>query len=303
MAKKGKQSNFGLSIVVIIVIFGFFIIQKNCEKDSSQSESSETNTSTQSTTSQNEEVKSKLMSHPYDKDNNYILQFSDDFNSVMNAVDDLGLSVVIAVDCSGSMNRYPADGPEIEKYIQAAKALNQIALFLRDFYRSQNKGEALVLKVGIIGFSTKIKTIMPLTEMNEEAFTQFIAITEKAENFSPSGDTAIGSALEVGSEALAQSGTIFKSLIVVSDGENNRGINPDLVLSALIENRNNYTSEDNPVYTNNILVNFVGFDIGTSTFSKLEEIGASVLSAANEAELNAVLKKIFIADIKNLEAK
>ena len=102
---------------------------------------------------------------------------------------------------------------------------------------------------------------------------------------------------------LAQSGTIFKSLIVITDGENTEGVDPETVLKAIVENRNNKTTPDFPVETSMILTSFVGFDIDSKVFGNLHEIGARVMSAGNKEELDASLKNIFVADITRLEAK
>ncbi|MBP7552257.1 MAG: VWA domain-containing protein [Spirochaetes bacterium] len=247
-------------------------------------------------------------------DNRYQLQFGDSFQKGMNSVDDLGLSVVLAVDCSGSMGDFPSGAAtgqnsakgvvEKEKYKSAAESLGNIVDYLEGFYNAKAKKENLKLKIGIITFNHDVKVLYNLTEVNEVIFKQLKALTSNISNFYPEGATAIGSALAVGTEILAQSGTIFKSLITITDGENSDGVSPDIVLEAIVANRNNKSTTDYPIITNSILVTFIGFDFGNSYYFKsLNEIGARIAYASNKDELIKSMENIFEADITKLEAK
>lgn len=247
-------------------------------------------------------------------DNKFQLQFNDSFQTGMNSVDDLGLSVVLAVDCSGSMGDFPygavsgqnsAKGvAEKEKYKSAAESLNNIVEYLEGFYLTKAKKENLKLKIGIITFNHDVKILYNLTEVNEVIFKQLKALTSNISNFYPEGATAIGSALAVGTEILAQSGTIFKSLIAITDGENTDGVSPDIALEAIVENRNNKSTTDFPIITNSVLVTFIGFDFNNSNYFKsLNDIGARIAYASNKEELIKSLENIFEADITKLEAK
>ena len=238
--------------------------------------------------------------HPFSGDG-YVLQFGSDFKVGMNAVDDLGLSVVVAMDQSGSMADPPESGARQAKYIQAARAMNQIVDFLEQNFSTAAAG-GLKLKVGLIGFSDGVNDIFPLTEMNPAGFAKLRQVLADPGVFDPGGKTAIGAALEHGSFLLAQSGTILKSLIVVSDGENNLAPEPVEVLRAINQNRVDVSTVDQPVYTSGTLVSFVGFDIASGGFANLHQEGARITSAADQTELQSALKQILIADITRLEA-
>lgn len=230
----------------------------------------------------------------------YVLQFGPDFKPGLASVDDLGIAVVLAVDVSGSMEDPPARGLQEPKYIQAARTLGQILDFLERLGKSDSM-KGLVLKVGIIGFYAEVETIAPLTVMDQAGFAALRQIAANPQNFEPGGRTAIGLALERGAEMLAQSGTIFKSLIVVSDGENTEGVEPGDVLKAINENRNNRSTPDVPVSTRGTLTTFVGFDIDAGLFAPLSQIGARVSAAADQAELRQALEAVLMADISRLE--
>lgn len=244
--------------------------------------------------------KNKYSSHSY-SNSKYTLKFGNNFNKGDAIKSEMGISVLIAVDCSGSMDDYPASGGKDHKYVIASRALTKIINFLEDFYKNKASKEGLILKIGIIKFSSDTKIVSKLLKMNLANFTRLRQITSNPNNFYPEGATAIGSVLEVGSEMLAQSETIFKSFIIITDGENTEGINPEVVLKAIVENVNNKSTTDFPIYTDNILVSFIGFDIGQYVFDNLHKIGARVMSAGNEKALEDALKNIFLTDISKLE--
>jgi von Willebrand factor type A domain len=234
----------------------------------------------------------------------YELVFSDKFNKSLASEDDLGLSIFIAIDCSGSMDDLPKSGDEVKrKYQIASESLTEIISFLYNFYKNTSQKENLKLKVGLAKFSSTVDILFDLSELNEANFEKLKSITSDKNNFQPSGNTAIGETLKVCSEQLEQSGTIFKSLIVITDGENTTGVSPDTVLDAIVNNRNNKSTKDFPVLTSNILVSFIGFDVNAETFSTMHQNGARIMSASNKIELNESLKNLFLADITKLESK
>jgi hypothetical protein len=172
-----------------------------------------------------------------------------------------------------------------------------------DLYNKSLKKENQILKIGLLRFSDSVETVYDLTAMTSAEFTRLKEIASNSSTFEPTGSTAIGRTLEVGTEKLMQSGTIFKSLIVISDGVNTSGVDPEKVMEAIVNNRNNKSTPDLVISTISVLVSFIGFDISANYFSSLEQLGARVTSASNKEELIQSLKNIFIADITKLEAK
>ena len=229
----------------------------------------------------------------------YVLEFAGDFSPGLAARDDLGISVVVAMDVSGSMSNPPDSGGD-DKYKQAAAALGEVVEVLDRLVKDAPEGQ--VLKVGVITFSGTVNDMMPLTVMDADGIRLLRKLAANPMNFSPNGSTAIGLAIQRGSEMLAQSGTVLRSLIVVTDGENTEGIAPAPVLEAVYANRNSAGTEDLPVYTNATLVSFVGFDIGSGPFHELANLGARVTSAADRSQLAATLSRLLEADVTKLEA-
>lgn len=229
----------------------------------------------------------------------YVLDFTEDFNPGLAGIDDLGISIVLAIDVSGSMADPPASGGS-EKYLQASAALTSIVDFLERFSAAEGKG--MLLKVALIRFDDDVDTPFGLTVMNKDSFTALRAVVADPGTFEPGGKTSLGLAIEWAAEILAQSGTIFKSTIVLSDGENTLGPEPADVLYGINNNRVDASTVDVPISTRGTLVSFVGFDIDSSAFADLAELGARVSTANNQAQLESALTTLLVADITRLES-
>ena len=226
----------------------------------------------------------------------YEIHFADDFNAGMNYVDDFGIPIVIAVEVSGSMSKAPYSGGAL-KYIQAANALGTVADYLEELSLAQKD---MKLNVSVIKFSGTVSTLLPLTALDAEGIQKLRAACVP-DKLRPSGSTAIGLALEKGCETLAQSGTIFNSLILVTDGDNTVEPDPEKVIEAIYANRNDKSTEDMPIRTSTQLLSIIGFDIESPQFGKFHELGARITSSGNQKELEESLKALLEADITKLE--
>lgn len=232
----------------------------------------------------------------------YSLQFAQDFQPALSFRDDLGLSVVVAIDVSGSMGDNPASGPQVAKYIQASGALTEVLKVLGGIVSPERDGSSLLVKLSLISFSDEVKVLLPPTVLTPASLAPLEAFAATPENFRPGGSTAIGAAVEKGTEILAQSGTIMRSLIVITDGENTKGVEPGSVLDAVYGNRNSASTAEIPVTTSSTLVSFIGFDIDASRFAGLAEKGARVTGAADQEDLVSELRGLLEADITKLES-
>ena len=230
------------------------------------------------------------------KEQGYRLSLGDDFDAGMNFVDDFGISIVLAVDVSGSMANSPGSGGD-RKFLQATRALVTVSEYL---WKLAAKQKDLTIKVALLRFSDAAEVILPLTELTEEGYMKLLSMCVPS-NFEPKAGTAIGAGLEKGSALLAQSGTIFNSLILVTDGENNRLPEPADVIGAIYANRNDKSTKEMKVRTSTQLLSFIGFDINSPQFSQYHELGARITSANNQTELETSLKALLEADITKLE--
>lgn len=243
-----------------------------------------------------DEMPATVATSPFSSSDGYILNFGDDFETGRNFIDDFGISISLVVDVSGSMYDPPATGGD-RKYIQAARALATVTDYLEALTASQPD---LKIQVALFRFSSGVESLLPMTPMNADGLAQLRSLATP-ETLSPDGGTAIGKAIEAGATALAQSGTIFNSLIIVTDGENNGEPDPFQAIAALYSNRNTATTMDTTVTTATQLLSFIGFDIDSPQFQTFHEMGARVMSAGNQEELETSLKALLEADITKLE--
>lgn len=229
----------------------------------------------------------------------YVLDLGDDLGSLTANRDDLGLSLVLVVDVSGSMDDPPLSGGE-KKYLQATRALGSVMSALRRLVARED--QAMVIKLGLIRFSSTVETVMPLQEITRSNIDQISSFMNNPKNWVPRGSTAIGDALVEGTRMLARSGTIMRSLVLITDGESNTGTDPEYVLDALYNNRNNLSTPEYTVFTRDYLVRVIGFDIDSEVFRAYESYGVRLASAADEKQLTEVLRGLIEADITKLEA-
>jgi hypothetical protein len=232
-------------------------------------------------------------------ESDYSLDFGPDFKPSLAARDDLGISLVIAIDTSNSMIAPPKSGGA-PKYRQASAALLSVVDFLERVSRESPRDQ--VLKVGVLSFDEQVREVMPLTRMDARGLASLRTIVGDPENFHPDNSTAIGEAMSRGVRVLSQSGTILKSLIIVTDGQNMQGADPSWVLSAVYGNRNSAGKSDAPVITSSTLMTLIGFDINMGFFAPYEKYGARIASATDQTQLAAVLSASLEADITKLEA-
>ncbi len=202
------------------------------------------------------------------------------------------------MDVSGSMAQPPRSGGQ-PKYIQATNALATVAIYLQTLAAKQRD---LKIRVGILKFSEGVEVVLPLSTLDAKGIAALNGVIKPA-NFAPVNNTGIGKAMEAGSKILAQSGTIFNSMIVVTDGENNLKPDPRDVMKAMYSNRNSATTADFKVTTSSQLVSFVGFDVQSKQFEEFHALGARITSAGSQKEIESSLKSFLEADITRLESR
>ena len=113
-------------------------------------------------------------------------------------------AVVICIDTSGSMASTDVDPTRAVAALRAADA----------FIRAVPSG----VKIGIVAFSSFAGVVQPLTADHAMAQASLAQVP------APNGATAIGDALQDARQMLAVPG--HRAVILVTDGENNRGADP-----------------------------------------------------------------------------
>jgi Mg-chelatase subunit ChlD len=185
----------------------------------------------------------------------------------------LGAAVAILVDTSGSM-KDTAPGESRPKHVVAREAL-EATLDATDGFVATHPD--FPIKIGVYSFSSGASNILPIQKYDRATVRDALNRLPR-----PGGGTAIGEAMRSARPDLYRAGVFRKYLLVVTDGENTAGRNPNDVA------RDIFRKSEGAVQTY-----FVAFDTSPEKFSFLKEVGGDVIGAGNGAELRAALDDIY----------
>ncbi len=207
------------------------------------------------------------------------------------AADEDGVAVAIVYDTSGSMNEPVNDeaGKSAPKYRIANRALIAIANRIQAFATNGAAGTPRKIHAALFVFQNGApRAALPLGAFDAAALTKW------AQGFStPVGGTPLGQTLNTAGHAVLNSGLTRKHVLIITDGMNTLGPDPAPVLAKL-----QHEAEQKQT---SVSAHFVAFDVDAKIFDKVKKLGATVVGAANENQLNAQLgfileKKILLED-------
>src|SRR6187551_1402392 len=171
----------------------------------------------------------------------------------------LGAAVAILIDTSGSMKER-APGDTRRKHEVAKEALDAM-LDATDAFIARRPD--FPIKIGVYSFSSGVNTLHPIQPYDRTAIKRVLANLP-----GPGGGTAFGDAMREARPDLYRAGVFRKYLLVVTDGENTNGRNPETVA------RDIWGKSQGGVQ-----VFFVAFDTGTEKFAFLKDVGGDVIGA------------------------
>jgi len=184
------------------------------------------------------------------------------------------LALVILYDGSGSMrDKVPnASGALTPKYLLANNAVATIAQKAQDYCAAKHA----TIDAGLVYFTgAKVKVGIPLQTLDAKTFQSW------AHSFNaPDGGTPLGEGIKAANKMLAASKALKKHILIVTDGESNQGETPQSALRRM-KARQDLTS-----------VYFVAFDVSAKVFNPVKSLGATVVSASNEAELKTQIDSL-----------
>ncbi len=187
----------------------------------------------------------------------------------------VGVSIVI--DVSGSMAR-PAHGDSggEDKIVGAWRAANAALERLRRV--SEKAGEAPIY-ASVLTFSNDVQTALPLRKVDASFPPLKKLKVRKA--------TAIGRGMVAARAQLLAGGLRRQHIIVITDGQNSRGVSPLTVLRAF-----NLLPKDRFPH-----VHFVAFDVSMGVFRPLGLFLPKIYEARDAKELDRVLAGLFSSAI------
>ena len=198
------------------------------------------------------------------------------------AAEEEGVALAIIYDTSGSMKELVRDnnGQQAAKYLIANRALVAITRQLQAFATNTASGAPRKIYAGLYVFSgIGAKEAVKFGPFDAAAIQQW------AGNFAnPSGNTPLGNAVNTAAQAVLKSPLSRKHVLVITDGINTAGPSPAVVIPKLKQQaEQNHTS---------LSVHFVAFDVDAKVFDSVKKLGATVVGAADEKQLNGQLEFI-----------
>jgi von Willebrand factor type A domain-containing protein len=205
-------------------------------------------------------------------------------SKLANGADQEGIAVAIVYDTSGSMKELVKDakGMYQPKYRIANRALDSIVQRIQTFASTPaSSGGARKVHCGLVIFSGRAPVeAVKFGPFDAKAFQNWLR------NYAgPDSATPLGAALEMGSQTVLRSGLIHKHVVVITDGINTAGPEPAKVMPRIKEKA---ASQGTGISTH-----FVAFDVDAKVFDPVKKLGATVVGASDEKQLNTQLEFIF----------
>lgn len=187
-----------------------------------------------------------------------------------------GIAVVVLLDTSGSMSG-KVPGADKQLRPKADIALESLRRIVRQTADWKTKHPDGVMLFGIYRFSGAVSPVLPISDFDAKKATESLAGLGR-----PSGNTAIGAAMEEGYRALYRTGCRRKYLVCITDGENTSGPSPLAIgrqLQAQTEGR--------------VQMHFIAFDLDKKHLAFAEEIKGHLHEAKDGEKLQATLQQIY----------
>ncbi len=185
----------------------------------------------------------------------------------------LGAAVAILIDTSGSMKER-APGDTRSKYDVARETIERV-LDATDAFVARRPD--FPIKIGLYSFSSDVDVLQPIEPYDRDRIRAALAGLRR-----PGGGTAIGDAMREARPDLYRAGVFRKYILVVTDGENTNGREPDQVA------RDIWSKSEHAVQ-----IYFVAFDTSPAKFAFLKDVGGDVFGAGSGPELQAALENVY----------
>jgi len=195
------------------------------------------------------------------------------------AAEEEGVALAIIYDTSGSMKESvrDANGSSSPKYVIANRALKAVAKQIQTFATNSASGTPRNIQAGLFVFrGDSARQAVKFGPFDAAALENF------ARDFAqPSGNTPLGNSLTLAGQVVLASPLPHKHVLIITDGMNTAGPKPEEVMPALQRK----ASQKGAV----VSVHFVAFDADARIFNPVKKLGATVVSAADEKQLNTQL--------------
>jgi hypothetical protein len=193
-----------------------------------------------------------------------------------------GIALAIVYDTSGSMMEQVKDGSGklAPKYLIANRALSATIDRLQVVTTPPSPNPARRVQSGLVVFAgDRANMAVPFGPFNASALRGWVKSAPR-----PQGSTPLGEAVRVAGQAVLASPMSRKHVLVLTDGVNTSGPDPAAVIPTLTAEATRKNGS--------LSFHFVAFDVDANVFNRVKKLGATVVGAADEKQLNAKLEYI-----------
>lgn len=198
------------------------------------------------------------------------------------AAEEDGVALAIIYDTSGSMQDPVPDrnGGSAPKYVIASRALAAVADHIQAFATNTAGGAPRKVFAGVFTFKDNgAREAVPFGPFDAEAIKKW------ARNFShPNGNTPLGNALNTAAQRVLSAPLTRKHVLIITDGMNTAGPEPAIIMPKVKQRAE--------LKGTSLSVHFIAFDVDAKVFEPVKKLGATVVGAADEKQLNTQLEYI-----------
>jgi hypothetical protein len=171
-------------------------------------------------------------------------------------------------------------GRSESKDVIARRALDALVKQLREFVTNAPADSTRSLETSLYVFSANgaREIVLP------SPFDPVKAANWSKEIPRPNGGTPLGTAAQAGARGVINSKFTRRHVLILTDGLNTVGPTPEASLAPLMKQ----AEKDGKMF----FAHFVAFDVAAKQFDPMKKLGATVLGAANESELNTQISFI-----------
>ncbi len=193
-----------------------------------------------------------------------------------------GVALAVILDTSGSMKDpvRDASGQSAPKYVIANRALKTVAGQIQAFAAGASKEAPRTVHTSLFVFQRgQPREAIQFGPYEAAAFQRWAA-----QFTDPDGNTPLGNTLLAASRRVLASPLSRKHVLIITDGKNTFGPDPAVILPRV--------KKEAEEKGKSLGVHFIAFDVDAREFERVRKQGATVVGAADEAQLKSQLEFI-----------
>jgi hypothetical protein len=187
------------------------------------------------------------------------------------------------------------NGKLTPKYVIASRALNGVLDRLQAAGSGSGASRPLIHAALVVFQKDHAEFGVKLGPFDPKPFREWVRLHGQ-----PQRGTPLGDAVRLAGQAVLESNLSRKHVLVITDGINTQGPAPETTIPAVHHSAQGKSAA--------VSFHFVAFDVDAEVFSGVKKLGATVVGAADERQLNSQLefilaKKILLEDEELPSAK